>query len=711
MIALHQPRLARRSSSLQTSTRTLGFGYKLAGDQNQYGLDVAFQEEMDIDESRMSVVIPFADGMRRDGVGDLLEVTGINTERHRKNPIVLFDHGKEVKLPVALAEDPVSKAYTVLIDPSSRTAKAIAYFYGGVSGIPGMEASEQYQHALFCEQLFDLISRRFIRAGSIGYLITKAYPLEPDSQRGVPRGMHLLETLLLEVSAVVMPANQDTVRKMLDLHQVCGKPLCSYLVKSLTPYVQEKKVQLGYENNQSLRLKYRKAGEEMKKKTKEMDQPKEEDKKPEGDGEPKQEEATEEMWGSQVARAIHKDHMALLQDYDEMLKPLENAKMRKYMEKLLVNLEKVLSEIEELHGGEYPDYEPIAGQKDEDSVEADSQEEELPSEDEAVEGMEHKQLKDKRLKDLRNKYKTKDDDKWRNCGRYSRCKPRGAKGVCPECGQENCTCKDQVVDEEDQPGDEEHQEKPGKETDSAAPEGHEPGDEEREQMQEHEKGYLKGAHGFLTNVLGSKEWTDQHRMDAYHFHKTLLGISGGEDTAAEAEVGMKDLPSSDISPEKARQILHDGEVNGKPLTDKQRRLFGAAASRGEKSTPAKEGAGKEGWHKSNPEEYAASEAMEPQHQMGDWRKMCKGASDFFLELSRAQTLEDAHREKAAMWHKQMEPYTQDEMQAGSAGPEQTDAAMDAAKSLKEQFTKQGNWLQDVEMKLSRLSQYLTVTVN
>jgi hypothetical protein len=39
----------------------------------------------------------------------------------------------------------------------------------------------------------------------------------------------------------------------------------------------------------------------------------------------------------------------------------------------------------------------------------------------------------------------------------------------------------------------------------------------------------------------------------------------------------KELPSAaaDISPEKARKILHDGEVHGKPLTEQQRKFFGA----------------------------------------------------------------------------------------------------------------------------------------
>lgn len=38
-------------------------------------------------------------------------------------------------------------------------------------------------------------------------------------------------------------------------------------------------------------------------------------------------------------------------------------------------------------------------------------------------------------------------------------------------------------------------------------------------------------------------------------------------------------PSGEIDPEKARQILRDGEVGGKPLTEEQRKMFGAAAAK------------------------------------------------------------------------------------------------------------------------------------
>ena len=54
-----------------------------------------------------------------------------------------------------------------------------------------------------------------------------------------------------------------------------------------------------------------------------------------------------------------------------------------------------------------------------------------------------------------------------------------------------------------------------------------------------------------------------------------------DDNPAPAEQNAESLPSeeADITPEKARQILRDGEVHGKPLTEAQRGFFGAIAGK------------------------------------------------------------------------------------------------------------------------------------
>lgn len=50
------------------------------------------------------------------------------------------------------------------------------------------------------------------------------------------------------------------------------------------------------------------------------------------------------------------------------------------------------------------------------------------------------------------------------------------------------------------------------------------------------------------------------------------------DSLVEEVSGKKVMGKGGLTPAKARQILHDGEANGKPITEKQRRYFGAVAS-------------------------------------------------------------------------------------------------------------------------------------
>lgn len=39
-----------------------------------------------------------------------------------------------------------------------------------------------------------------------------------------------------------------------------------------------------------------------------------------------------------------------------------------------------------------------------------------------------------------------------------------------------------------------------------------------------------------------------------------------------------------VPPQKAREILHDGKVHGKPLTPKQRRFMGAQVNKGRRKS-------------------------------------------------------------------------------------------------------------------------------
>ncbi len=233
--------------------RQAGLSYRLSETSDRYGLDTVLSGQADFDQSRMSMKLLFASGSRRDGVGDLLEVEGIRTERHRLNPVVLFDHGKQPSapiLPIAMAcvYDPQTgrydkSQYTVTIDPIAKEAWCEAYFYQGngfgEGEFPNATKGDQYDHAILCEQYYHMAVTGLLQGGSIGYQVIKAMELAPDYARGTPQGLHLLIVLMLECSLVVMPANMDTVLKALEIPTICGKPLSPYLVKSLEAFAPQ----------------------------------------------------------------------------------------------------------------------------------------------------------------------------------------------------------------------------------------------------------------------------------------------------------------------------------------------------------------------------------------------------------------------------------------------------------------------------------------
>lgn len=242
----------------RTDERQCGVSYKTNG-YSPFGMAVSFPEEMEVNEKDMCLWIPIADGGRKDDVGDRIDVAGIRTERHVKNPIMLFDHGKNVQLPIGMAAvwDPsVCKydlnKYTYKCDPATQKAGALTYFWQGKGSMSGPDRDRQKDHAIFCEQLFHMAATRLLNSGSIGYKVIHAKNLQPDYDSGSPAGLYLQSVWLLEGSLVVLPANMDTVRKALSLPKVCGKPLSPYLIKSLTPYAGEKKAQMGYEGKAKL---------------------------------------------------------------------------------------------------------------------------------------------------------------------------------------------------------------------------------------------------------------------------------------------------------------------------------------------------------------------------------------------------------------------------------------------------------------------------
>ena len=49
--------------------------------------------------------------------------------------------------------------------------------------------------------------------------------------------------------------------------------------------------------------------------------------------------------------------------------------------------------------------------------------------------------------------------------------------------------------------------------------------------------------------------------------------------SAHKKTNKKGKPGAAVSPQKAKKILKEGEIGGKPLTEKQKGMFGAAVGR------------------------------------------------------------------------------------------------------------------------------------
>lgn len=214
---------------------------------DRYGIDVIMAETPKYDLNKMCLWIPIADGARRDGVGDRIRIEGIDLERHMKNPLFLFDHGKEKKLPIGSFRERDTGVYTVQKDLVAGTMGGWGYFYQGKDadnlGNGKASKSEQYDHALFCEQTFDMAVKCLINGGSIGYQVKRAQEIPPDYERGTPKGLDLIATLMLEGSLVILPANMDTVNKFLMDNLCCGKTLDRVLYKNLEYFSDKHTIQ------------------------------------------------------------------------------------------------------------------------------------------------------------------------------------------------------------------------------------------------------------------------------------------------------------------------------------------------------------------------------------------------------------------------------------------------------------------------------------
>jgi hypothetical protein len=215
-IGLARPRLRRKQVT----------GHKLATDH--YALKAYTDAPAVVNEDKFSITIPFAASKGRDRIGDVLEVEGIETGNHARNPVAFLDHGINEAKPIGKCESP-DGTYTVHI--MADKGLAVAEIFLAKSDI-----------FLLPRQIFELYEQKMIRAGSIGYRIIEAEPIPPEPERGYfKKALHLVRTELLEVSAVGLPMNQDAVKCAFG-RKWAGEELAPEIKSLLLPYYERQRV-------------------------------------------------------------------------------------------------------------------------------------------------------------------------------------------------------------------------------------------------------------------------------------------------------------------------------------------------------------------------------------------------------------------------------------------------------------------------------------
>lgn len=175
---------------------------KLADDTTGYRLDAVLQ---DIDEATMSCSFVFTT-QAVDRSGDTVHTRGIRLEAYKKNPVVLWDHGKHPqigKIPIGKCEDAEGN-FTVVLAVGEGVGVCRIFFS---------------QKNDWSKLLFDLVGEKILRAVSVGLLPVDAPPkpgAEPDDETPP---LDILICELCEISLTGVPDNEDCLRLSLNKSQ------------------------------------------------------------------------------------------------------------------------------------------------------------------------------------------------------------------------------------------------------------------------------------------------------------------------------------------------------------------------------------------------------------------------------------------------------------------------------------------------------------
>ena len=230
-----------------------------------------------------------------DRTNDSLNPEGGSTEKYKSNPVVLWDHGKDITIPVAKCED---RKGNLSIIKSKDGWIGTSYF------------SSKCKQS---EQIFDLITEGIIRATSVRFC-----PLEQPIVKSQGRLFNSWE--LEEWSWCPIGVNPEAIRCALSSGRLAGSQMDGSIRKSLmsaVPEQQTKSFKIGWENmNQNM---------------------------------------TGEKLGSLILQATHSQLRACSKNVKKAMSSLENPNTESLLNEVLEAMKNLMGALEGGHQSEYKD--------------------------------------------------------------------------------------------------------------------------------------------------------------------------------------------------------------------------------------------------------------------------------------------------------------------------------------------------------------------
>ena len=127
-----------------------------------------------------------------DRYGDIIRVAGWDLKNYKKNPVFLFGHRS--------MDPPIGKSIAIGIETNPKPALVQTIEFADKATYP------------FADTVFQLYKNKFMNAVSVGFrTLQDPNPIRDES--GAMTGLEFVAQELLELSAVVLPANTDAVAR------------------------------------------------------------------------------------------------------------------------------------------------------------------------------------------------------------------------------------------------------------------------------------------------------------------------------------------------------------------------------------------------------------------------------------------------------------------------------------------------------------------